>query len=208
MNDISLSQNLIPCEICSIEIPFNSYEEHIYQCILCGLNIRTYEETIDLGVSTERESLNDMSLIQAIVGRDLSLLLENFQQENVPYDYIVQMIPLLFSRSNNYDFELTLQSVNEETDILVGLRSDHADVYDIFENVISINMKINEDISSVEISFTIMDIYCSICFEDYQCKSEYDIIKTKCNHFYCKTCIDEWFKRSSKCPVCNNEFDK
>jgi hypothetical protein len=170
--------------------------------------IRNYEETIDIVVSnsneTETEPLNDMSLISSIVGRDLSILLEHFQQENVPYEYIVQMIPLLFSRSN-YDFELTLQSVNEETNMLVGLRSDHADVYEIFNNVISVDMKINEDISSVEISFSIMDIYCSICFED---KSEYDIVKTKCNHFYCKKCIDEWFKRSSKCPVCNNEFDK
>jgi len=202
MNDTS--QNLIPCEICSMEIPFNEYEEHIHQCIFSSPTIRN-EESIDSGVSIERERLHDMSYIQAIVCRDLSLLLENFEQEYIPYDHLVHMIPLLFSRTNNYDFELTFQSVNEETHTLVGLRSDHSDVYEKFENVISINMKINEDFSSVEISFSIIDIYCSICFEDTQC---YDIVKTKCNHFYCKKCIDEWFKRSSKCPVCNNEFDK
>jgi len=199
MNDIS--QNLIPCEICSMEIPFNGYEEHIHQCILSSPTIRNEERE---NLSNERENLETMSHVQAIVSRDLSLLLEYFQQEEVPYDYLVHMIPVLFSRSNNYDFELTLQSVNEESNILVGLRSDHSDVYKIFTNVISMNMKINEDISYVEIYLSINDISCSICFEDYQC---YDIVKTKCNHFYCKKCIDEWFKRSSKCPVCNNEFN-
>lgn len=206
---MSLSQVLIPCEICAIDVPFNLYEEHIRQCVFSSPNIRTnHEEIINWEEPNSMEDEADIVSISSIVGRDLAVLFQHFQYEDIPYENLVQIIPLLFSRSNNYDFDLTLQSVNEESNMLIGLRSDLVDVYEIFENTISVNINVkHEDSSQVEISFSIMDIACSICFEDYNFKSE-RIVKTKCNHFYCKKCIDEWFKRSSKCPVCNNEFDK
>lgn len=45
---------------------------------------------------------------------------------------------------------------------------------------------------------------CSICFESF---IDVDVIrKTKCNHSFCDACIKEWLNKSSRCPLCNNEF--
>ena len=41
---------------------------------------------------------------------------------------------------------------------------------------------------------------CVICFEplDKQVISQI----TPCNHFFCKACIEKWFKRAQTCPTC------
>jgi len=42
---------------------------------------------------------------------------------------------------------------------------------------------------------------CTICLEEFY---KGDEIKTiPCMHFYHSECIDEWFKRSKSCPICN-----
>ena len=39
---------------------------------------------------------------------------------------------------------------------------------------------------------------CGIC---YDIKS---LIKTNCDHLFCKNCITEWIKKSNTCPMCRN----
>jgi len=41
---------------------------------------------------------------------------------------------------------------------------------------------------------------CSICHIDFEIDD--NLIKTRCNHFYHKACITQWFNRSTKCPNC------
>lgn len=31
-----------------------------------------------------------------------------------------------------------------------------------------------------------------------------DLKKLKCNHIFHKKCIDKWFKKHKKCPICRN----
>jgi len=42
---------------------------------------------------------------------------------------------------------------------------------------------------------------CVICFGDF-CQLESTIIRLKCGHLYCKSCIYEWLRQNSTCPNC------
>lgn len=48
------------------------------------------------------------------------------------------------------------------------------------------------------------DDMCTICLDDS------DILKdkciTQCNHIYCKSCLEEVFKKSIKCPMCRGNI--
>lgn len=38
---------------------------------------------------------------------------------------------------------------------------------------------------------------CTICYEDQN-----NPTKMKCNHSFCKVCIDKWLEKHSTCPIC------
>ena len=42
---------------------------------------------------------------------------------------------------------------------------------------------------------------CSICLNEIENNDEY---KTNCNHTFHKKCIDKWFQKSHRCPLCRN----
>ena len=46
---------------------------------------------------------------------------------------------------------------------------------------------------------------CSICYESIQ---SLNIFKTKCNHYFCKYCIDSWIKKNRTCPLCRSDLFK
>jgi hypothetical protein len=45
---------------------------------------------------------------------------------------------------------------------------------------------------------------CSICLDDF--KDEDEVYQLDCSHVFHKSCFDEWFKRSNKCPLCKNNI--
>ena len=48
---------------------------------------------------------------------------------------------------------------------------------------------------------------CSICFEPICSKR--DETNLSCNHNFHSTCINQWFEKDNRCPLCRNiEFDK
>ena len=56
---------------------------------------------------------------------------------------------------------------------------------------------------------------CSICLESFDeilfkqtSNDKVSIIKTKCNHTFCKTCITKWFQENNTCPLCLFDFNK
>ena len=63
---------------------------------------------------------------------------------------------------------------------------------------------------------------CSICletFDDILSKNDSSnisnsnvinrsIVKTKCNHLFCKPCITKWFQENNKCPLCLFDFNE
>jgi hypothetical protein len=44
---------------------------------------------------------------------------------------------------------------------------------------------------------------CSICLEPMYNKVTR---KTLCGHYFCKSCVDDWFKKKCVCPNCNCEL--
>ena len=44
-----------------------------------------------------------------------------------------------------------------------------------------------------------MDTKCSICFDEVT-----NACVTPCGHMYCLECIEEWLRRSQRCPICNS----
>lgn len=52
-------------------------------------------------------------------------------------------------------------------------------------------------------SFTIIN-NCSICFNNIYDKDKYII--TKCNHYFHKTCLNDWTKLKNNCPLCRTDI--
>lgn len=52
------------------------------------------------------------------------------------------------------------------------------------------------------------EISCAICLNDY---TDYDelieVILLKCNHYYCRECIEEWYKSKNECPLCRKKLE-
>ncbi len=44
---------------------------------------------------------------------------------------------------------------------------------------------------------------CSICFDEI---SGEDQTVLKCEHLFHKNCIDTWFEKSHRCPLCRNSL--
>lgn len=42
---------------------------------------------------------------------------------------------------------------------------------------------------------------CPVCLKKVE-----DYIKTKCNHFFCKICLDKWLDIKNTCPMCREEL--
>lgn len=137
--------------------------------------------------------------------------LSNIFNGNQSFTIIANLLPMFFNEQNNYEFNLELQDILGG-DVQVGVKQSLSECYDIINNNL-------EDCEEKQ------DIKCCICFETYEEKHNTSInsedhsksncctiketlfVKTKCNHYYCKSCIDEWFKINSKCPICMHDFN-
>jgi E3 ubiquitin-protein ligase SHPRH len=53
-----------------------------------------------------------------------------------------------------------------------------------------------------------IDRICIICMEDFIKIKDVQIVRTCCNHYFCKECIMKWFMEKPKCPLCLYEFNK
>ncbi len=42
---------------------------------------------------------------------------------------------------------------------------------------------------------------CPVCLKKVE-----DYIKTKCNHFFCKICLDKWLDIKNTCPMCREKL--
>ena len=47
-----------------------------------------------------------------------------------------------------------------------------------------------------------MNKECPICLHNLSD----NIIVTKCNHTFCKNCLDKWQKNNSSCPICRQNI--
>ena len=41
------------------------------------------------------------------------------------------------------------------------------------------------------------------------CKEEHNVMRqTICNHLFCQECIETWFEKNSKCPLCLKDLNE
>ena len=48
---------------------------------------------------------------------------------------------------------------------------------------------------------------CKVCHDDLEAGTEMVRLECHVSHYFCKTCIDAWFKNHNKCPTCNHVFN-
>jgi len=61
------------------------------------------------------------------------------------------------------------------------------------------------EMNSVELEVDNRSDDCVICFDDYEINKT--ARRLRCGHVFHKNCIDEWFTRSSVCPLCKTDMN-
>jgi hypothetical protein len=176
----------IPCELCNSNISYDNYLSHVEVCLIANRS--------SLEVIREERIQNE-------VGNDFVSFIANLSSNEVPpsFETIVTMLQIYFNQENNYEFNLHLQEISGGDVNIPVLNKEQT--YDI----------ITDNIDSEPIT-------CSICLEienkeNKENKENIDtkekvFVRTKCNHDFCKECIDRWFDIKSKCPICINDFNE
>ena len=61
--------------------------------------------------------------------------------------------------------------------------------------------KIIQEILELSIYYEGQNESCSICLEQL---GTIDVVKTNCDHYFHKSCLEKWMKQKNICPLCNN----
>lgn len=142
---------------------------------------------------------------------------------NVPFNDYIDHVELCRHRSSvlnllNPLLNTFLQSNNIIDDDVTHIASieDLVDEYQmnsiIAEMIGNVHHGVNDiddAITDVNVSDIEKDSKCSICLDsfDTQQQQQQQIVKTKCNHLFCKPCITKWFQENNKCPLCLFNFN-
>jgi len=91
---------------------------------------------------------------------------------------------------------------------LLLLRDSNTELNDAVEYEMLLNLtnmvgKVDVGIKDIDKAAPIIELeevddICVICQDNFQ----KPIRKTLCNHLYCSGCLEEWFKKNNKCPIC------
>ncbi len=119
--------------------------------------------------------------------------------------------------TNHQEFLAVLTNIRfSDIDVnnLINIYGEEYDYdYDNYENL----SNLCDEIGVVEIGVDDIDISAPICIYEYDkpenCPICLDILSNttnirrtrNCNHKYCAECIENWFKKNKKCPVCKVE---
>ena len=201
----------IPCEICNSNIAFNDYIEHVERCFVVSASQNYLQQTIQQ--STQRDRQSQQPMMQTILQLN-SFLNSDDEQENDSTRVILNSDMFLTNNNNNSLIPLS-SSENELFNILPILLGES--ITDSYE----INLEIQEmtggnvlvPVKEKDKAYTIIEdsdenkyneLSCAICLDK---PDNIHIVRTICNHVYCKDCIDKWFEMNSKCPICKKDFN-
>lgn len=209
--ETSNTDEFIPCELCEEMVRFTEYESHMEQCMQpMQYHVHNPEQqNVPYVVHPLSHIIPFLFNIPAapIPPNDDD---EEDEQDNMaqqqPIPQWVQQIthlfdptasvnaPLMLLENNMNEYEMnTLISELMGGNVYVGVKDVSKAIYRVEE----------------EGSIPVDDTLCAICQEclKEKMKNNVDVVKTLCNHYYCKDCILQWFGQSKKCPVCMHEFE-
>jgi ankyrin repeat protein len=129
-----------------------------------------------------------------------------------------ETIKILLDYCKDYDF-VNFKDKYNNTALSIAIFYEHLDIVKLLVEEGNADIKlVNYNTRNLEIinyiknhkrdwlSKEIFDnnIICSICHEDN--KNNIHMIKTPCNHIYCKKCLEEWLKLKEICPYCRQNL--
>ena len=108
--------------------------------------------------------------------------------------------------SNNNDSIYSNSLFNTINDVV----SDN--ILNNFDDEYSTLINLSEEIGDVEIGIKDLDKVSKIVNKTDMCpicKEEHNVMReTICNHSFCQECIEVWFKKNSKCPLCLKDLNE
>lgn len=200
----------IPCEICNSNVLFENYVEHVERCFVISASQNYLRQTIQRSISQQQPP---QPIMQTIFQLN-NLINEEDNEEDNEITSSAQIIlnSDMFSINNSNMFIPLSQSANEIINILpILLGDDMPNTYEINLQLqemtggdVLVPVKSKSEAYSVIEENEIDELSCAICLDKPESAT---FVKTKCNHIYCKTCIDKWFEMNSKCPICKKNFN-
>jgi hypothetical protein len=99
-----------------------------------------------------------------------------------------------------------LNSENVQPSETANLSNITYDVHINISNAHTINVNNNDHIvrsfNVDNIDYSYANHECSICLTDIN----ENIVKTICEHYFCKSCVDKWLSEHYNCPNCRNNL--
>lgn len=211
----------IPCEICNSNVSFSNYTEHVEYCFIVSASQNYLQHTIR---STMNQQQQPQPIMQTIF--QLNSLLDDHDNDNgnnneeeqdssstqiilnsamfsvdnsnmfIPLSHsasdILNILPMLLGEivPNSYEMNLQLQELTGG-DVMVPVKQKSG-AYLVMEQ---------DELNHLSLT---NELACAICLEN---PVALKVVKTVCNHIYCKECIDKWFEMNSKCPICKHDFN-
>lgn len=170
--------------------------------------IRTYDGfTVTIRVRQDEISeqvivnSNGLKTLNSLQNLEISIICKHFDFGT--FRYILKQIDLdKFNKDEINLFPELIDLTNSENEENINNMKNSITVEYFNLNNINVNFTPNNNKNIPKDIKTNLGISCTICFEKiyaYSCL-------VKCNHIFCKECIDQWVKLSSACPLCKLNF--
>lgn len=168
----------IPCEICGEEVTFSSYIQHVELC-------------------------QHRSSVLNILNPMLNSFLQTSGMTNLRFNFEVA--------SNNGE-----QDRNSNNVRLVNIE-DLLDSYEMNNIISEMIGNVNHGVVDIDDAITKIDLdavkdtddnRCSICLEYFIDIEDVEVMKTRCNHYFCGKCITKWLRENRTCPLCCYDFNE
>ena len=176
MDSNTTNEDNVPCELCNHMVHFSEYEEHIRTCRINTQpsSFFSYHD-MDSGVfNIQLPNLHDLFF----PGRDPS-------NTHTTFTIITFSEPEEIQVMSEYEVNMLLSE-------MIG--NVEKGINDI-DSVCSV-------VDKSELDADHQDDLCPICRENISSTNDVVIVRTICNHLFCKDCIQGWLKAHKKCPVC------
>ena len=180
------------------------------------INSNINNEITTLLNNEENESINDSNDSES---QDINNLTQHIDVNDDDIEYSYNQNQSLASNLSQYFSNYNINFINNNDDIytnslLSTINNAISDtiVSNLNEDEYSSLINLSEQIGDVEIGIKDLDQVTKIVNITETCpicKEEHEVMrKTVCNHFFCQECIETWFDKNTKCPLCLQDLNE
>ena len=202
-NIYNFESNLISCNKCYNVYQYYDYLSHSEICISSGNVINNYVNNYaNMDIEDEADEYED----------DEENEIENNNDTYINYDYIND------SNNTNMTYDLYNPFINRNFNNNINNNNDNYNINNLsnyMENININNSNQNYNHNHIPIGIKDLSLYsiikhipedlsCTICLNNYNKGSSFYIMN--CNHSFCVTCTERWFKSNTCCPLCRKSY--